>query len=689
MAQKRKYTKTSPYWAERKNKEHATSASKTFGLGEGENNNLQQLVNRMGDQSRSLPKLVGTPFLQRSEASYSRTSSSSGGKASVTKTPSTYGERFVDRYGNIIEGILPFEEMNNSVSVRCAIELCQRAYFNVAIFRNAIDIMAEFANSPIHLKGGTKPARDFIQKWFQKIKIWSVKDQYFREYYRSGNVFFYRLDGKLRLDDFKKLSTAYARRKETLRLGEIPIKYVLLNPYDIVSTRSTHFEGNVYRKVLSQYELEKLKNPTCDEDRELFASLPKKTRDEIKQGLFTGSGIYMPLDPSRLSYSFYKKQDYEPFAVPFGFSILEDINRKIELKKIDQALCRSVENVILLITMGAKEEDGGIDHTAIEAMQSLFSSESAGRVLVADYTTEGKFLVPEIDKILDADKYKVLNEDIRDALQNVIVGQEKYANTQVKAKIFLERLKEARNTFLNDFLQPQIKMICKAMGFRKYPIARFQDIDIKDEVQLQRVATRLVELGVLTPDQGIKVIQTGVYPESNEMLPAQKSFRDQRAENLYIPLVGGTMEKEEEVDSEGKSKSKNAKKVAAKPEGGRPAGSTKTKSAIASELYSRKEIAKVVQKMGRLKSSLVKKFKERTHASELSEIQEGMVEKLTNSIVLSREHNEWESTAKACLKDLEKIDELKIKDEILDLSIKHTLPELPAAFMYHSKKLPE
>ncbi len=688
MAQKRKYTKSSPYWTERKNKRQTTTASQILGLGGEENNNLHQLVNQLGDQSKSMPKLVGKPIMEFSKASYSRTNSSSGGEASLTKTPATYGEQFVGRYGNIIDGILPFEEMNNSVSVRCAIELCQRAYFNVAIFRNAIDIMAEFANSPIHLEGGTKPAKDFIEKWLQRIKIWSIKDQYFREYYRSGNVFFYRLDGKLKLDDFKKLSTAYARR-ESLRLGEIPIKYVLLNPYDIVSTRSTYFQGDVYRKVLSQYELEKLQKPTSDEDRELLNSLPNKTRDEIKRGLFSKEGIYMPLDPSRLSYSFYKKQDYEPFAVPFGFSILEDINRKIELKKIDQALCRSVENVILLITMGAEPDKGGIDHTAIDAMQSLFSNESAGRVLVADYTVEGKFLVPEIDKILDADKYKVLNEDIRDALQNVIVGQEKYANTQVKAKIFLERLKEARNNFLNDFLQPQIKMICKSMGFRKYPVAKFQDIDIKDEVQLQRVATRLVELGVLTPNQGIKVIQTGVYPEPSEMLPAQKSFREQRAENLYMPLVGGSIEKEEETDEEGKQKKKNEKKPVVKPESGRPAGTTKTKSAVASEMYSRKDIAKVVQKMGRLKSSLVKKFKERTQASELNDMQEEMVEKLTTSIVTSKEHDEWESTAKACLNDLEKIDELKIKSEILDLSIEHTLQELPAAFMYHSKKFPE
>ena len=68
-----------------------------------------------------------------------------------------------------------------------------------------------------------------------------------------------------------------------------------------------------------------------------------------------------------------------------------------------------------------------------------------------------------------------MNEDIKEGLQNVIVGQERYASTMVKAEIFLERLKEARSAFLHDFLQPQVKMICKSLGFRKYPIVKFSD----------------------------------------------------------------------------------------------------------------------------------------------------------------------------------------------------------------------
>ena len=51
--------------------------------------------------------------------------------------------------------------------------------------------------------------------------------------------------------------------------------------------------------------------------------------------------------------------------------MLDDINWKMELKKIDQAIVRTVENVILLITMGTEPDKGGINPHNLKAMQEL------------------------------------------------------------------------------------------------------------------------------------------------------------------------------------------------------------------------------------------------------------------------------------------------------------------------------
>ncbi len=589
-----------------------------------------------------------------------------------------------EKYKNISEGMLPYDVSIEGIDVRESIELCQKAYANIPIFRNAVDVMSEFSNSDIYLEGGSESARSFIEKWLEKINLWKLKDQYFREYYRSGNIFLYRIDGKFKKEDISKFNKIYGNSK-FLDPGKIPLKYILLNPYDIVSTRSTSFEGGVYKKLLSEYELERLRTPKTPEDEEIFNALDERTQNLIKQGGFATKGLSVNLDEERLIYSFYKKQDYEPFAIPFGYPVLDDLNWKIELKKIDQAISRTIENVVLLITMGAEPDKGGINPHSLSAMQCLFQNESVGRVLVSDYTTKADFIIPDINKILGPNKYEIVNQDIREGLQNIIVGKENYSSTQIKAQIFLERLKEARNAFLNDFLMPQVKIVCQALGFRKYPTVKFQEVDIKDEIQFQRVITRLLEIGIISPEQGISAIRTGLFPHPDTMSDAQRKYAEDREEGMYNPLIGGVPTIEpagaEENRELKESKTKNPTATQKTPnQAGRPTGAT------AEELYSRKDLQSIIYKIEKLRASATKEVKDKFSVKRLNKNQIKIVDSLVEAIVTSTEKDSWEKELKACIKNNEKMANLETLKEVLDIGADHQLPDYPSAILFHSKK---
>jgi hypothetical protein len=310
--------------------------------------------------------------------------------------------------------------------------------------------MADFANSQLYVEGGSAKSREFINAWLKKIKIWNLKDQFFREYYRSGNVFLYTVSSKFNADEFSKVRNLGIN----VLSNKIPVKYIVLNPYDVTAKRATSFEkSGLYNKILSEYELERLQDPKTEEDRELFDALDPELQKRIKQGNWSANGATIELDTLKLRYAFYKKQDYEAFAVPFGFPVLDDINFKLEMKKIDQSICRTIENVVLMITMGTTPDKGGVNPRNIRAMQSLFQNQSVGRILVSDYTTKAEFIIPDIQKVIGPSKYEVVNQDIKEGLQNIILSQEKFASTEVKAQMFLQRLNEARESFLNDFLQ--------------------------------------------------------------------------------------------------------------------------------------------------------------------------------------------------------------------------------------------
>ena len=664
----RKYVKKSDYWEKFNTTNGASQETSTAPI------NIEEVK----------PASAGDAYY--TEASCSRNVGQIDGE-SATRTRRNYTatNKKTNKYKNIEECPLSYSNEKHYISPRSSILLCQKAYANIAIFRNAIDVMSEFSNSDIYLEGGSEKAKNFIEKWMEKIEIWKFKDQYFREYYRSGNVFIYKLNAKFSTEDLVKLNKVYAAEKEVQPNRKIPVKYVFLNPYDFVADRVLSFDvqDGVYKKILSEYDIQKLKNPQTEYDQEVFDSLPEDAKKAITGNQFNQEGVLISLDPSKLMFSFYKKQDYEPFATPFGFPVLDDINWKMELKKVDQAITRTIENVILLVTMGNTPDKGGVNPNNLKAMQDLFQNESIGRALIADYTTKAEFVIPDLNKVLGADKYEIVNEDIKEGLQNIIVGKENYSSTQVKAQIFLERLKEARNTFLNDILQPQIKEVCKAMGFKNYPKAKFVEIDIKDEVQMHRVTSRLIEMGIITPEQGMTALKQGVYPNPADLKTAQEKFVEQREKGFYTPLSVA-----QPILPEGQELDQSQPEPAVQNETGRPAGTkTKTNNLIAQEdTYSRADIQSVIYAIEDLGKHMESELKKAYNKKRLSKDQKSMIESLSESIVMSSNMDCWKSTASECIKDFNNIEDLNIMPEVLEIGEEHKIVSYPAAILYHSKK---
>ena len=445
-----------------------------------------------------------------------------------------------DKYKNIEGGVIPFiygggyGKYTSNISIKDTIILCQKAYYNFSIFRNTIDLMTEFSCSPIYFTGGNEQSRKFFQAWADRVNLWRLQDMFFREFFRSGNVFLYKLNAQFTKQDMRVLSDLITTEA---RAGEIPVRYIILNPADIQAIGSASFVTPQYVKVLNDFEMQILTNPENDQDKEL-AQKVKNLKDLKNTSSITQSNQYMifELEPERFVPIFYKKQDYEPFSVPMGFPVLEDINYKQELKNMDMAISRTIQQTVLLVTMG-NDEVGMPTKDQIGTLRKIFENESVGRILVTDYTTNIKFIIPEISSILDPKKYEVVDRDIRYGLNNVLFGEEKYANTNTKIEVFLSRLKHARETFMHDFLMPEMKKIGRNLGFKNLPTARFKDADFKSDANLTRVYSRLIELGVLTPEEGITAIDTGRLPLPEESVESQKGFQKLQDDGLYQPLL--------------------------------------------------------------------------------------------------------------------------------------------------------
>jgi hypothetical protein len=479
-----------------------------------------------------------------------------------------------DKYKNIDDGLIPWKYSaiyggERDISVRDAVILCQKAYYNFAQFRNVIDLMTEFSCGSLFFKDGSKKSRQFFEAFFNKINVWSIQDQFFREYYRSGNVFLYRFDGKVKKEDIKKMTQVFgasALSQAANGTVTLPLKYVMLNPADIRLTGNLSFYNPVYYKNLTGYEVKRLKNPVTEEDFTIFDSLPEEIKNQIKEmNVSSSQGLKVPLDMERVITVFYKKQDYEPYGVPMGYPVLEDIDAKSELKKMDMAIARTMQQAILLVTMGNDPDKGGINQRNLAAMQELFQNQSVGRVLISDYTTKAEFVVPKISELLDSKKYEIFDRDINLGLNNILVGGEKFANQESKVQVFLARLEQGRQAFLHKFLIPEIKKIAKSLGLKNYPTPYFQEISLKDSVTKDRVYTRLYELGAITADELFDSLKTNRLPYKKDSVESQEEFKKSKDEGYYEPIMGS--KRITENINVNRNKSPKIKKAAGRPDG--------------------------------------------------------------------------------------------------------------------------
>lgn len=669
----RNYTKKSPYW-----NQFSNPAPENVSVASWE------------------PLSAGDPFYTSSHTILANQARASLASRTTADANSSTGRRVnaaaligvPDRFAAIRAGMLPYSYSPTSdcVDIRDAIELCQKAYANVAVFANAIDLMSEFANTELYFESGTKKAKTFFEAWLKKIKIWKICDQYFREYYRSGNVFIYRVDGEFSQSDYRRLIQVYGAKDFEGANNNVPLKYIFLNPYNVVARAVTNFAENNYELMLSRYDLLRLANPQDEDDQKIAENLPQEAKDAISKKSWASNGVRIKLDPAQLIVSQFKKQDYEAFAVPFGYRVLDDINAKLEMKKMDQAVLRTAENMILLITMGAKPDEGGINPANLQAMQNLFKNESVGRTLVSDWTTKAEFIIPDLQKILGPAKYEVLNKDIAEGLQNVIIGEEKYGNTQTKVQVFLEKLREARNTFLNDFLQPEINRIAKNLGMQSPPKVAFRVTDAKDPTQMWRVITRMMELSLLTPEQGLEAIRTGVFPDpqNEEFLSMQEEYSKNRKKGLYNPLSPAPV-LAPLLDPNTKYSIDNAPKVSATP--ATKAKSSKTMKGPGRERDQKtakasiQDIKSTVYATEELLSFITAKIKEKHGLEELAENKKQMAESLMQSVVCAAEKDGWQELAADCIEDINKLASLSVRPELLDLAAEHDITPYEAALL--------
>lgn len=580
--------------------------------------------------------------------------------ASRNDNKSKYSGVQVGEYENIRSGVsASCGDSTSGMSVRDTIELMQKAYNNVPVVGGAIDTMVALTNSPIKFVGKNKTAVKFFTNWEKQIKNWSFRSQFFREYFMSSNVFIYSFDGEITYSDFRKMSRAAITQN-------IPIRYTILNPYDIKSNGGASLINATYSKILNPYEVSRLKNPVTAEEIKFKNSLPTEVQRELSKGV---NNITLTLDQQRLTAIFDGKQDYQEMAIPRFFSVLKDCNFKEELRKSEMVLARSADKFILLITCGAKEYDSKLNAQLRQSIVELFSQESLGRVFVSDYTTKMDFIIPDMGKIFGVDKYKAVNEDIANALMNIFWKDESFSNSMIKTQIFLERLQTAREVYEREFLIPQMTKIAETLGLSEIPEIRWEDFALKDDLEYKKLYVRLCELGIFTAEETFEAFKTHQLPTSEDSIDSQKEYKKNRDAELYQPLLG------KPTNEAGRPPGSKApkKKIKVSPVGASDEGETR---------YSLQKISENVKLISSINTLIEEAYKTKMSISRLSKKHKEITWMITESLVINELREKWEEKIPEYLISVKDVGEAT--DEVLSLAAQHSVSPIVASLLINS-----
>src|SRR6185369_15546042 len=218
-------------------------------------------------------------------------------------------------------------------------------YFHVGIIRNIIDLMSDFAVQGLRVSHPNKQKERFMRNWFTRVNGLERSERFLNYFYRHGNVVTKIQTAFLSKGDKEAVQKSAAAqinntRPFQLNKNEIPWKYTFLHPamVEIVGGPLASFVGNPkYAVQLTEKIKDMILHPRTPAEKEIVAQLPE---DIVK----AAKSLYPVLLPEgKTIVNHYKKDDWQPWAYPMIYAIMDDI---IMLEKLRLADLTALDGAI-------------------------------------------------------------------------------------------------------------------------------------------------------------------------------------------------------------------------------------------------------------------------------------------------------------------------------------------------------
>jgi len=393
-------------------------------------------------------------------------------------------------------------------SFKGAIYGADMAYQTVGLIRNIIDLMADFGTQGIRLVHPNKRIEKFYRSWFARVNGVDRSERFLNNLYRSGNVIVRKQNARIKTEVKKSLFKTVAEpetKVDVLKVtkNEIPWRYTFLNPLyvEIIGGPLTSFVGQpTYAIKLPSNLIQTIRHPKTPEERVLVAQLPA----EIKQAATTSQPVPLPIDKTRVYH--YKKDDWQPWAYPMIYAIMDDIAVLEKLRLADMCALDGAISNIRIFKLGNLEHKIMPHSGTLSYLSEILESNVGGGTLDLVWGPDIELLESKttVHQFLGEEKYRphltaiYAGLGIPPTLTGTLTGSGT-TNNLISLKTLLGRLEYGRNVLTN-FWEREIIEVQRAMGFRFPAKLEFRFAQLGDEAAEKALLIQLADRNLISDE---------------------------------------------------------------------------------------------------------------------------------------------------------------------------------------------
>ncbi len=396
------------------------------------------------------------------------------------------------------------------------IAFARYAYRRIGLIHNAIDLMGDFLAQGIRLVHPNKRIERFYNDWFEQVQGKRVSERLGHLLFREANVPIRWYTAKV--NKRKKLEMQRSMAKSDISIdidaieftkNEIPWRYNFIDPI-LVEPLGGALANLSKDKVLQlkvplglQNEIKKLQM-AAGGDASIAQEVLDKISPDILRAVNGDNRVILP--PDKTSIFYYKKDDWQAWADPMTYAAFEPLNLYQRLQLTDKAALDGAMNKIRVWKIGSLDHKLAPTPTASSTLADMLGANVGGGTIDIVWGPDIELLETssDIQAYLGEEKYKPTLMAIYSALGipptlTGTFGASGTTNNFIALKTLVERLNYVRNIII-DFWKEQIRIVQKAMGFRRPAIVEFDIMYLEDPAAMTTLLLNMADRNIVSDE---------------------------------------------------------------------------------------------------------------------------------------------------------------------------------------------